>query len=95
MDSKLIELVKDKEVTGLVWRCLVFLIAKMDWDNVVKIPQSDIVKELGASPQKVSAALRTLSEKSYITIDASRRPQVYKVSHLLAQRGTKRVKADA
>lgn len=90
LDKSLLNMAMDKEITGLVWRCLAYLISKMDYDNLVHAKQSDIVNALGASQQKVSASLNLLAKKSYITIDASQRPQVYKVSENIAQKGAKK-----
>lgn len=94
MDDKLVDIAKDRDITGLGYRCLLLLIAKMDYDNVARILQDDIVKTLGASQAKVSVALKSLASKSYITIDNSRRPQVYRVSESVAQRGTKTAKGE-
>lgn len=90
MDDSLIGVAADKDITALGYRCLLLMIAKMDYDNVARIRQNDMVKLLGASQAKVSVALKVLAAKSYITIDNSRRPQVYRVSQTIAQRGTKK-----
>lgn len=86
--SELKRVAQDKELTGLSYRCLLYLIAEMNYDNVAKVWQRDIVEALEASQQKVSEALTTLAKRGYITVDSSRRPQVYSISPRLAQMGT-------
>lgn len=92
MDNKLREIVSDKGLTGTDIRVLLLLIAEMDYENVARIKQDDIVKMLGVSRQQVSLSLSVLNSKRYVITNNRVRPQAYSISESLAQRGVKTVK---
>lgn len=56
------ELAKRKDVTGEVLRVYLFLNSVLDFENVIRVPQTVIAKELDLQPPNVNRAIRKLIE---------------------------------
>lgn len=63
-----LELAKDVELAGQPMRVLLVLLARLDWENYIAVSQSEIGKELGLRPNRVSEAFRLLREKGVIEL---------------------------
>lgn len=56
------ELAKRKDVTGEVLRVYLYLSSRLDYENVIRVPQVEIAEELDLQPSNVSRATRKLVE---------------------------------
>jgi DNA-binding transcriptional ArsR family regulator len=59
-------LAKDKEITGESYRVLFFICARLDFENWVQIPITEIAQELDLKQPNVSRAMKILEEKGII-----------------------------
>ena len=59
-------LAKDRDLTGETLRVLLFLMAYLDFENWIQIPQSKIAKNLGLQKQNVSRAIILLEKKEIV-----------------------------
>ena len=57
---------KDKEIKGETYRVLMILLAKLDFENWIRIPQTEIAKELEMNKQNVSKSIKLLETKEII-----------------------------
>lgn len=64
--ESLVELAKDREITGRSWRVLAILMAKLDFENYIHISQAQIADELELQPSNVSQAIAKLIKKGVI-----------------------------
>ena len=62
----LIELSKDRDLTGENWRVLVHLFGRLDFENFIQIKQSEIADELGMAKTHVSRSIKALVDKQII-----------------------------
>ncbi len=85
-----LSLAADREITGEAWRVLAYLLGRMDFENWLRLPQTEIARALDMPKQHVNRAIGRLVEKGIIeksgtTIGGAR---LYRVSHELAWRGS-------
>ena len=59
-------LAKDKEITGETYRVLFLVCARLDFENWVQIPITEIAQELELKQPNVSRAIKVLEEKEII-----------------------------
>ncbi len=59
-------LAKDKEITGEAYRVLFFICARLDFENWVQVPVTEIANELDLRQPNVSRAMKVLEEKEII-----------------------------
>ena len=59
-------LAKDKEITGEAYRVLFFICARLDFENWVQVPVTEIAQELDLRQPNVSRAMKVLEEKEII-----------------------------
>jgi hypothetical protein len=59
-------LAKDRSITCEQYRVLIYLIAKLDFDNYIQVPQTEIAKELDMKPSNVSRALGALLKRGTV-----------------------------
>ena len=64
---KLEEIAKDRDLRGMPISVYLFMISKVDYDNICRFPQILIADELGTTAQYVSKSIRLLREKKIIT----------------------------
>jgi DNA-binding MarR family transcriptional regulator len=62
----LLELSKDREITGEVYRVLLYLLSKMDFENHIEATQGEAAAELGLQKTNVSRAVKTLCAKGIL-----------------------------
>ena len=62
----LVILAKDKEITGETYRVLFLVCARLDFENWVQIPITEIAQELELKQPNVSRAIKVLEEKEII-----------------------------
>ena len=62
----LVELSKDRDLTGEHWRVLSYLFAKLDFENLIQVTQSEIAKELNIQTSHVSRSIKVLTDKKII-----------------------------
>jgi DNA-binding MarR family transcriptional regulator len=58
-----------KDVTGEVFRVFLYLDARLNFRNLIQIPQTEIAKELGIRKQHVNRAIRKLENLGIILRD--------------------------
>lgn len=56
------ELAARKDVTGEVLRVFLYLNSRLDFENIIRVPQVEIAKALGLQPQNVHRAIKKLVE---------------------------------
>jgi DNA-binding transcriptional ArsR family regulator len=59
-------LAKDKEITGEAYRVLFFICARLDFENWVQVPVTEIAQELDLRQPNVSRAMKVLEDKQII-----------------------------
>ncbi len=59
-------LAKDKEITGETYRVLFLVCARLDFENWVQVPVTEIAQELELKQPNVSRAIKVLEEKEII-----------------------------
>jgi DNA-binding transcriptional ArsR family regulator len=59
-------LAKDKEITGETYRVLFLICARLDFENWVQVPVTEIAQELDLRQPNVSRAMKVLEEKEII-----------------------------
>jgi hypothetical protein len=59
-------LAQDKELAGRPTRVLLYLLARLDYENFIHIPQVDIAEALELQPPHVSSAIKLLEEKGIL-----------------------------
>ena len=59
-------LAKDKEITGEAYRVLFFICARLDFENWVQVPVTEIAQELDLRQPNVSRAMKVLETKEII-----------------------------
>lgn len=57
---------KDKDIKGETYRVLFFICARLDFENWVQVPITEIAKELGMHHPDVSKAMKVLENKQII-----------------------------
>jgi DNA-binding MarR family transcriptional regulator len=62
----LVEIAKDREMTGETCRVLFYLLGQMDFENRILVTQGDAAAALGLQKTNVSRAVRTLCEKGIL-----------------------------
>jgi DNA-binding MarR family transcriptional regulator len=62
----LVEMAKDREMTGETCRVLFYLLGKMDFENYVRVTQGDAAAALGLQKTNVSRAVKTLCDKGIL-----------------------------
>ena len=60
------ELAKDRDLTLDHHRVLSYLFGRLDFDNFIQVPQSEIAQELNMQKQNVSRAVGVLVDKKII-----------------------------
>jgi len=82
-------LAKDKEITYEARRVLDLLFSKLDFENYILVPQTEIAQELGMQKPNVSRAIKILIQKGIILegpkVDRSRG---YRLNHSWGWKGT-------
>lgn len=59
-------LAKDRTMTGEQWRVLSFLMSRLDFENYIYAPQTEVAKELGMKKPNVSRAVTALIQRGII-----------------------------
>jgi DNA-binding transcriptional regulator GbsR (MarR family) len=59
-------LAKDKDITGEAYRVLFFICARLDFENWVQVPVTEIAQELDLRQPNVSRAMKVLEDKEII-----------------------------
>ena len=54
------EFASRKDVTGEVLRVFLYLNARLDFENIIQVPQTEIAERLGLQPQNVHRAIKQL-----------------------------------
>jgi hypothetical protein len=62
----LVSLAQDKEITGECYRVLFILLAELDFENFIYIPQTEIAQKLSMHPQSVHRAIKLLVQKGVL-----------------------------
>jgi hypothetical protein len=62
----LVSLAQDKEITGECYRVLFILLAEVDYENFIYIPQTEIARKLNMHPQSVHRAIKLLVQKGVL-----------------------------
>jgi len=62
----LVSLAQDKEITGECFRVLFILLAELDYENFIYIPQTEIARKLSMHPQSVHRAIKLLVQKGVL-----------------------------
>jgi len=62
----LIEIAKDREMTGETYRVLFYLLSKLDFENYIHVTQGDAAAALGLQKTHVSRAVKTLCDKGIL-----------------------------
>ena len=55
-----------KDVTGEVLRVFLYLNARLDFENIIQVPQIEIAERLGLQPQNVHRSMKRLEELGII-----------------------------
>lgn len=61
-----LELSKDKEITGETFRVFMYLCSRIDFENYIQVPQSEIASDLDLKRSHVSRAISTLEKKGIV-----------------------------
>ena len=61
-----LEMAKDREITGEVGRVLYYFFGKLDFENYIHLPQTEIAEALGMQKSHVSRAVKLLCDKRII-----------------------------
>jgi hypothetical protein len=64
---KLEEVAKDKDLRGMPISVYLFMISKVDYDNICRFPQILIAEELNTTAQYISKSIKLLKTKKIIT----------------------------
>jgi len=59
-------LAQDKELAGQPTRVLLYLLARLDFENFIYVKQTDIAEALEIKPPRVSAAIAILTSKGIL-----------------------------
>ena len=62
----LLEFAARQDVHGEVFRVFIYLNARLDFDNLIQVPQTEIAEALRMRPQNVHRAMRRLEELGVI-----------------------------
>lgn len=62
----LIEIAKDREITGEVYRVLFYILSQMDFENRIRATQAGAAAALGLQKTHVSRAFKTLCDKGIL-----------------------------
>lgn len=62
----ILSLAQDKELAGRPTRVLLYLLARLDFENFIYVPQVDIAQALQISPPHISTAIRLLEDKGIL-----------------------------
>ena len=60
------EFASRKDVTGEVLRVFLYLNARLDFENIIQVPQVEIAERLGLQPQNVNRSIKRLEELGII-----------------------------
>lgn len=63
---KLEELAKDEELRGMPKDVLLYMVSKVGYDNICRVAQVVIARELKTTPQYISKIIKTLKKGEYI-----------------------------
>jgi DNA-binding transcriptional ArsR family regulator len=85
--SFLRQLARDKDLTGQDHRVLNLMLAELDWENWVQIPQRAIAEELGMPQPKVAKSIKKLSQKGIIEVVRDGRSNRYRINPELVWKG--------
>lgn len=55
-----------RDVTGEVLRVFMYLNARLDFENIIQVPQTEIAEELGLKPPNVTRSLKKLEDLGVI-----------------------------
>lgn len=82
------QIAKDKTLTGETMRVLIHLLAKLDFENYILIPQTKIAEDLEMRKQHVSRAIQNLIERG-IVLEGPKvnRSRGYRLNHNLGWKG--------
>lgn len=62
----LLQIAKDKELAGRPMRVLVYLLARLDFENYIQVPQAEIAEELELHRTSVSSVISLLEKKGIL-----------------------------
>lgn len=84
----LVEVSKNRALTGMDRRVLLYLIGVMEYENLVRLTQRQIAEELQTSQQEVCKSIQKLYDEGYVSIDeVYGKAYIYKVSEDLVWKG--------
>lgn len=79
-----------QDMTGEQWRVLAYLLGQLDFDNYLKVQQTEIADKLHMKKPNVSRAMKKLAELDVITVGPmAGRSKTYRLNPRIAHRGTK------
>ena len=79
-----------QDMTGEQWRVLAYLLGRLDFDNYLKVQQTEISDKLHIKKPKVSRAMKKLAELDIITVGPmAGRSKTYRLNPRIAHRGAK------
>ena len=77
-------------MTGEQWRVLAYLLGRLDFDNYLKVQQTEISDKLHIKKPNVSRAMKKLAELDIITVGPmAGRSKTYRLNPRIAHRGAK------
>ena len=79
----LVSLAQDREITGECYRVLFILLAELDFENFIYIPQTEIAQKLSMHPQSVHRAIKLLVQKGILL----RNERGYRLNHNYGWKG--------
>jgi biotin operon repressor len=86
--NALVEVSKNRALTGTDRRVLFYMIGVMEYENLVRLTQRQIAEELQSSQQEVSKSIQKLYDEGYLMIDEIYgSAYIYKISEDLVWKG--------
>lgn len=84
---------RQEGMTGEQWRVFAYLVSRLDFDNYLRVPQTDIANELNMRTSNVSRAIKKLAELDIITVGPmAGHSKTYRLNPRIAHRGSKNYK---
>ena len=83
----------EQDMTGEQWRVFAYLVSRLDFDNYLKVQQTDICEKLKLKKPNVSRAIKRLVELNVIAVGPmAGRSKTYRLNPRIAHRGAKNFK---
>jgi DNA-binding Lrp family transcriptional regulator len=86
--NALVEVSKNRALTGMDRRVLFYMIGVMEYENLVRLTQRQIAEELQSSQQEISKSIQKLYDEGYLLVDeVYGSAYIYKISEDLVWKG--------